>query len=821
MNISYNWLKDYIPVNLSAEKIEELLTSCGLEVESMEVVETIKGGLDKFYVGEVLTCEPHPDSDHLHITSVDVGKGNTLNIVCGAPNVEKGQKVIIATIGARIYNNEAEYFEIKKTKLRGVVSQGMICSEAELKLNNNHDGILVLDNNAKVGMPAKEYLKIEEDYVFEIGLTPNRSDAASHIGVARDLIALIRTQLNQDISLKIPSIDGFKIDNNSRPIDIKVDSNICPRYSGLTISNIEVKDSPEWLANRLRIIGLRPINNIVDITNYVLFEMGQPIHAFDLDKIKDNSIEVKTLNKGDKFITLDNVERELNGGEIMICDSEKGLCMGGIYGGKDSGVNYGTKSLFLESAYFNPVLIRKASKYHGLKTDASFRYERGADPSILIYALKRAALLIKEICGGEISSNIIDIYPNEIKQAEILLNFNRMTSLIGKEIDKKTIKEILISLGITILQEDDVSLLLSVPTNKVDVIRECDIIEEILRIYGYNNIEVSENILSSISYQEKPNKEKIQNIISDLLVYNGFYEIMNNSLTRTSYYQNNRDFAYENSVIIINALSKDLSLMRQTLVYGGLETLSYNINRKVSDIKAFEFGNTYSKNLDQIANSNITKRYNEENHLLLVLTGNNAPESWLAEHASIDFFYTKNIVMNIIDRLGIDISRFIMKTPSLNLIDEGLEYIHRDNNNTVVYFGKVNKKTLKEFDIKQDVYIADFNWDILIKSISNKNIKYKEVSKFPEVRRDLALVIDRDISFDDLYKLSIQAEKKILKDVSLFDVYQGDKLPEGKKQYALSFILQDKDNTLTDKQIESVMNKLIKTFENKVGAKLR
>lgn len=821
MKISYNWLKDYVPTNLSVEKVSDLLTFCGLEVDSVELVETIKGGLNNFLVGEVITCENHPDSDHLHLTTVDVGTGTPLNIVCGAHNVAKGQKVIVATIGAKVYSSDDEYFTIKKSKLRGYLSEGMICSEKELQINDNHDGIMVIEEEVEVGTPAKEYLKIPEDYVFEIGLTPNRSDATSHIGVGRDLVALIQTQLKEDISLNLPSVDAFKVDKDEVKVEIITDSTICPRYSGITISNIEVKDSPEWLANRLKLIGLRPINNIVDITNYVLFELGQPLHAFDLDKIKDGKIEVKTLEKGRKFTTLDGVERELSGKEIMICNNDEPMCMGGIYGGMDFGVTKETKSIFLESAYFNPVTIRKASKHHGLKTDSSFRYERGTDPNITIYALKRAALLIKELASGEISSNIIDIYPNEVKQAEIDINYERIYSLIGKRIETQTIKTILTSLNISLISEDEEGIRVSVPTNKVDVLRECDIVEEILRIYGYDNIEVSSDIKSCLTYQKKPNTEKVQNLISDYLASNGFNEIMNNSLTKTSYYENNQDFPIEKSVNILNALSKDLGVMRQTLLFGGLETLSYNINRKISNIKAFEFGNCYSKNIEGFESDNITKRYNEEKHLLILTTGYCSEASWQKRERATDFYYIKNIAMNIFQRLRIDASRFVLNDSSLSCI-EGLEYVNRDSKKTILTFGKLSKKVGKDYDIKQDVYVADFNWDLVVKALNTKDIKYEEVSKFPEVKRDLALVLDKNISFSDIETLAYQLERKNLKrNISLFDVYEGDKLPEGKKQYALSFTLEDKEKTLTDKQIDSIMQKLLRGFEDKLGAKLR
>lgn len=822
MKISYSWLKDYVPTNLSVEKVESLLTFCGLEVESIEKVEAVKGGLKNFVVGEVLYCENHPDSDHLHLTKVDVGEEEPLSIVCGAPNVAKGQKVIVAKIGARVYTNDEEYFEIKKSKLRGEVSYGMICSEKELQISDNHDGILVVDNNAKVGTPAKDFLNIEEDYVFEIGLTPNRSDATSHIGVGRDLIALIQTQLKENIELKLPSVEDFKIDNENNKVEIIVDSTISPRYCGLTISNIEVKDSPSWLADRLKLIGIRPINNIVDITNYILFETGQPLHAFDLDKIKGKKIEVKTLPRGTKFKTLDGEERELNGEEVMICNQEEGMCMGGIYGGLDYGVTKETNNIFIESAYFNPVTIRKASKYHNLKTDASFRYERGTDPNITIYALKRAALLTKELAGGEISSNIIDIYPKEIKPAEIDINYNNMYSLIGKRIEPQTIKNILKALNISILKEDEEGMRVGVPTNKVDVLRECDIAEEVLRIYGYNNIEISNEVKSSLTYKQKPDTEKIQNIISDYLVSNGFNEIMNNSLTKTSYYENNKDFPFEKSVGVLNALSKDLGLMRQTLLYGGLETISYNINRKVNNIKIFEFGNCYSKNLGQQEEENIRKRYTEEKHLCVFTTGKNFNETWQRKEEETNFFDLKNILINIFDRLRINTSQYLLEETSLGYM-QGLQFVNRESKKVILCFGKIDSKLKKEFDIKQDIYFADFNWDLILKAVQNtKEIKYEEISKFPEVRRDLALVIDDNISFVEIETLAYQTEKKFLKkNINLFDVYKGDKLPQGKKQYALSFTLQDNEKTLTDKQIDAIMNKLIKSFEDKLGAKLR
>lgn len=821
MKISYTWLKDYVNTELGVEEISNLLTSTGLEVEGVEIVENIKGGLENFVIGYVNHCEAHSNSDHLHITKVDIGDGKSLDIVCGAPNITKGQKVVVAKNGAKIYTSDNEYFTIKKTKLRGVESNGMICSEAELQFSDNHDGILVLEEDAEVGMPAREYFGIEEDYVFEIGLTPNRSDATSHIGVARDLIAAIKQSQKASIELITPKVNHFEADNNNNPIELLVDRNLSPRYSGLTITNLKVDESPDWLKDRLKLIGLNPINNIVDITNYVLFETGQPLHAFDLDKIEGGRIEVKTLAPGEKFITLDNEEKKLNGDEIMICDSKKPLCMGGIYGGANSGVDENTKAIFLESAYFDPVRIRKASKHHNLHTDASFRFERGSDPNNTIFALKRAALLIKEICQGEISSEIIDIYPNPILPKEIEINFERLNRLAGQEIESNVVVDILESLGIEIIGSNNEGLVVSVPTYKTDVEREIDVFEEVLRIYGYDNIEVSDNVKASLSYRKKPDIEKVQNIVSDMLVANGFYEIMNNSLTKSSYYKDNQDFPIELSPEILNPLSQDLSLLRQSLVYGGLETLEYNINRRMNNLSVFEFGNTYIIDKDNADNEEVSKRYIEENHLSLILTGNRFEETWIEEEKKVDFFYTKNIAMNILRRLGIDVSRFLVEETKMDLLSTGLEYIHRDNKKTILYIGQIDKKTLKRFDIKQDVFIANFNWSLVLRAISNRDVKYKEVPKFPEVRRDLALVVDKETSFDELIRIARQTEKKILKDISLFDVFEGDKLPKGKKQYALSFILQDENKTLTDKIIDSTMNRLIKAFESKAGGKLR
>lgn len=821
MKISYNWLRQYVDINISAEKVAELLTFGGLEVEGVERIETIKGGLRNYFVGEVLTCEMHPNSDHLHLTTVDVGGERPLNIVCGAPNVAKGQKVIVATIGAKVYTSDEEFFEIKKSKLRGELSEGMICSEKELGLSDNNDGIMVLKDNPRSGTPAAAYFDIEEDFVFEIGLTANRSDATSHIGVGRDLVALLKAQLNENKHLSVPSVDGFKADSTlHNDVEISIDTDLCKRYSAVTISGVKVADSPKWLVDSLRVIGIRPINNIVDATNFVLMEIGQPLHAFDLNKVKGNRIEVKTLPEGTKFTTLDGVERTLNGREAMVCNAEEAMCMGGIYGGLKSGVSTETTEVLIESAYFDPVVIRKAAKTHTLKTDASFRYERGADPNITVYALKRVVMLIKEIAGGEISSDIKDVYPTKIEPVRVELNYEKMDSLIGKSIDRVLVKDILKSLDIQVASDDENGLVAVVPTNKVDVTRPCDVIEEILRIYGYDNVEISDTVKSCLNQTTKPDRDKIQNIVSDYLAANGFNETMNNSLTKLSYYEENKDFPAEASVTVLNALSKDLGQMRQTLLYGLLETAEYNINRKVSDLRLFEFGNCYKKNLKTFDSDCITKRYDQSKHLALLTTGKSA-ESWQAGRQATDFFFLKNIFENVLTQLRIDGSRFAVEQIENGYYQYALAYTNRESKKVVATIGRLRNVVCKAFDIKQEVFYADVDWDLLFKLIPAKSVKYEEISKFPEVRRDLALVVNKDVSFAQIETVAYQTEKKLLKSVSLFDVYTGDKLPENTKQYAIAFILQDKERTLTDKQIENVMQKLLKAFEQKLNASLR
>ncbi|MCD6113033.1 MAG: phenylalanine--tRNA ligase subunit beta [Bacteroidales bacterium] len=820
MKISYNWLKQYIDINSDFEinALSKLLTDCGLEVEGLERVQSVKGGLEGVIIGKVITKESHPNSDHLSITTVDIGQKEPLNIVCGASNVEAGQMVPVAVIGATLYDGDNP-FKIKRSKLRGVVSEGMICAEDELGLGNSHDGIMVLDPSAIPGTPAKDYFNLEEDYIIEIGLTPNRSDAISHIGVARDLCAVLNNLENKKKTYKllIPSVDNFSVDNNENKIDVEIEnSNDCPRYSGITISGIKVEESPDWLKKRLESIDIRPVNNIVDITNFVMFETGQPLHSFDTDKIKGNKIIVKKLPKDTPFITLDNIERKLSENDLMICNPEEGMCIAGVFGGIDSGISETTKNIFIESACFDPKTVRKTSKLHSLKTDASFRFERGTDPNITIYALKRAALLIKEICGGNISSDIVDVYPKHIDNKIVNVYYKNIDRLIGKFIDRKTIKNILLSLEIKILNETDEGLKLSVPTYRVDVTREADIIEEVLRIYGYNNIEIPSNVNSTLTYSEKPDKEKINNIISDFLTNNGFYEIMNNSLTKSEYLDKINYYKSENSVKILNPLSKDLNILRQTLLFGGLESIIRNINRKIFNLKFYEFGKSYQLLPENISKENVLSKYSEVKHLSIFITGQKNTNSWKNPEEQLDFYYLKATVNNILKRLGIN---YKIQEISTEIFSEGLSYSYKKK--TITEFGQVSKKILKIFGIKQPVFYADINWDVILENLKFQKTNYKEVSKFPEVRRDLALLIDKKIKFADIKNLAFETEKNILKSVSLFDIYEGDKIDSDKKSYAVNFILQGKNKTLTDKIIDKTMNKFIKVFETKLNARIR
>ncbi len=808
MKISYNWLKQFLKTDWAPEQTSELLTDLGLEIEGVETYQSVKGGLEGVVIGEVLTCEKHPNADKLKLTTVNIGGNSPLQIVCGAPNVAAGQKVPVATIGTTLYTEEGEAWTIKKGKIRGEESHGMICAEDELGLGKSHDGIMVLNKSVKVGTLASDLFDIEIDQVFEIGLTPNRADAMSHLGTARDLKAGL---IEKDIILELitPSVSAFRIDNRMLKIDINVENkDLAPRYCGVTISNLKVKESPAWLQHRLKAIGLSPINNVVDATNYVLHELGQPLHAFDAVKISGNKVLVKTLDKGTKFTTLDGVERELHEDDLMICDAEKPMCIAGVFGGIDSGVTEATTSIFLESAYFNPVSIRKTAKRHGLNTDASFRFERGIDPNITEYALKRAALLIQEIAGGEITSDLIDLYPTKIKDFEVRLSFENAKKLIGEEIPAEIIKRILTSLDIKVNNVTETGVGLTVPAYRNDVQREADVIEEILRVYGYNNIGTTKKLNASIAGTSKFEDYKIQNITGDQLVAQGFYEIMSNSLTTANYTALSDQLKEEHHVNILNALSNDLSVLRQSLLFSGLEAVSFNINRKRSDLKLFEFGKTYHDFGD---------KRDEFKHLSLFVTGNKASESWTGTGKASDFFFLKGSIISILERLGI--SRF-NETPVKNdFFSEGLEF--SQGKNKLVDFGLIKKSILKHFDISQDVLFANFNWDVVLDLVKHNKTKFKPIPKYPEVRRDFALLLDDTVTFESIYNIAKQSEKQLLKQVNLFDVYQGKNLPKGKKSYAVSFTLLDDNKTLTDKQIDKIMTKLQTNFEKQLGAELR
>ncbi|MBO3116496.1 phenylalanine--tRNA ligase subunit beta [Winogradskyella sp. DF17] len=808
MKISYNWLKQFININWKAEKTGELLTDLGLEIEGIEPFESVKGGLEGVVIGEVLTCGQHPNADRLKVTTVDIGEENPLQIVCGAPNVATGQKVPVATIGTTLYTPEGEAWKIKKGKIRGEESHGMICAEDELGLGESHDGIMVLDPKLKVGSPAATVFKVEKDEVFEIGLTPNRADAMSHYGVARDLKAGL---LQKEISLELitPSVSSFHVDARALKIDVDVkDKEKCPRYCGVTISGVKVEASPSWLQNRLRAIGLSPINNIVDITNYVLHELGQPLHAFDAHKISGNKIEVKTCAAGTSFTTLDGEERKLDAEDLMICDAEKPMCIAGVFGGIDSGVTEQTTNIFLESAYFNPVSIRKTAKRHGLNTDASFRFERGIDPNITEYALKRAALLIIDIAGGEITSDISDSYPNKIKDYEVRLSFDNAKRLIGEEIPRETIKSILTSLDIKVNNVTEAGLGLTVPAYRNDVQREADIIEEILRVYGYNNVGTTEKLNASISNSTRFEDYKLQNVISNQLASQGFFEIMANSLTTASYNSLSDAINDDHNVEMLNPLSQDLGVMRQSMLFSGLEAVAHNINRKRSDLRLFEFGKTYH---------NYESGREEYKHLSLFVTGNSTEERWNATVKPSDFFYLKGIIDAVLERLGLN--QTTSAPTKQDILSEGL--VISKGKHKLVNFGLVKKSVLKDFGISQPLLYADFNWDNILSLAKHNAITFTPIPKYPEVRRDFALLIDNTVSFDDIYSIAKNTEKKLLKNINLFDVYEGENLPEGKKSYAVSFTLQDENKTLTDKQIDKIMSKLQANFENKLGAELR
>ena len=808
MKISYNWLKQFIKIDWDAEKTGDLLTDLGLEIEGIETFESVPGGLKGIVVGHVLECDQHPNADRLKITKVDLGNGEVVQIVCGASNVAKDQKVPVATIGTLLYNEDGNPFKIKKGKIRGEESHGMICAEDELGLGKSHDGIMILDKNIATGALGSDIFEIENDFVFEIGLTPNRADAMSHLGVARDLKAgLLRNEIL--VELITPSNSSFGVENRTHKIDIQVkDNNLVPRYCGVTISGVKVKESPQWIQNRLKSIGIVPTNNIVDATNYVLHELGQPLHAFDSSKISGDKIIVKTVAKGTKFITLDGVERELHEDDLMICDAEKPMCIAGVFGGIESGVTESTENIFLESAYFNPISIRKTAKRHALNTDASFRFERGIDPNLTEYALIHAALLIKEIAGGKITSDVMDIYPKKIQDHQVFLNFNNASSLIGEEIPKEIIKEILTSLDIKINNVTEAGLGMTIPAYRNDVTREADVIEEILRVYGYNNIKFTEKLNASISANQLIEDYQIQNKIGNQLTALGFHEMMGNSLTSPKYIDLSKALSHENNIEMLNPLSNDLSVMRQSMLFNALEALSFNSNRKISDLKLFEFGKTYHQ---------YDAGRQEPKHLSLLVSGLKGDKNWTLPSSKSTFFYFKGFVINVLERLGI--TDYSENGTNDENFSEGLSF--SKNGKLLVEFGTINKSITANFGIDAETFYADFKWDDVLEEIATDNFILKAIPKFPKVKRDLALLIDESVTFDSLKKTAQQTEKKLLKNINLFDVYTGSKLPEGKKSYALSFTLQDEKRTLTDKQIDKIMKKLQQNFESEFGASLR
>lgn len=815
MKISLNWLKEYLKIDLDVEEICQILTSIGLEVAGYEQIESIKGGLKGLVIGEVKTCEAHPDSDHLHITTVDLGDGRLTPIVCGAPNVAAGQKVVVATIGTVLYDGDKE-FVIKKSKIRGQESEGMICAEDEIGIGHDHKGIIVLPQSAETGMPAAEYYGITSDYAIEIDITPNRVDGASHLGVARDLAAYLKQ--SRDIDYSLPSVEAFAPDSNTAGLTIEVlRPEACPRYAGVCIEGVEVKESPEWLRTRLKAIGLNPINNIVDITNFILFELGQPLHSFDKDKVKGNKVVIRSFPTGTPFVTLDGIERKLDENDLMVCNAQEPMCIAGVFGGLESGITEQTTNVFLESACFDPVFVRKTARRHGINTDASFRFERGTDPNLVIYALKRAALLIKELAGGKITSDIIDIYPNPVQDFEVEVKYAHIDRLIGKQIGKENIKKILKSLEIKIVREDDEKLMLLIPPYRVDVRREADVIEDILRIYGFNNIKVPAKVNSTLSYSEKPDDYRLKNVIGDLLAANGFNEIMNNSLTKAAYFEGLETYKPENTVMLFNPLSSDLNAMRQSLLFGGLETIAYNINRKSHNLRLFEFGKVYTFHKKE--GDNHLKQYQEENRLALFISGHKNTASWNSREVSSDFFTLKAYGEMVLSRLGLQSDYLTTEENNQDIFREGLDY--SQNGKHLLSIGVVSSKLLKAFDIGQDVYYADFSWENILKTLKNHTITFRPLPKFPAVKRDLALLLDKKISFKEVKEIALRTEKHLLKNVSLFDVYEGEKLGADKKSYAVSFTLQDDEKTLTDKQIDKIMNKLIGTYKHLLQAEIR
>lgn len=818
MKISFNWLRDYLQFDIDPHKLSEILTGIGLEVEAVEEWESIKGGLKGVVIGEVLTCRKHPDADKLSLTTVDIGTGEPLKIVCGAPNVAVAQKVLVAVEGTILHKGD-ESFEIKRSKIRGEISEGMICAEDELGMGTDHSGIIVLDSVAKPGTPASEYFNVVKDIIYVIGLTPNRIDSGSHFGIARDLAAYLTINNGGDYHAIRPSVDNFRNDDTSNTIYVVVENKTdCPRYTGLTISGVTVGESPEWLKVKLRAIGLNPISNIVDITNFVQHEIGQPLHAFDADKISGRKVIVRNLPEKTNFVTLDSNNRSLSSRDLMICNSEEGMCIAGVFGGIKSGVTFETKNIFLESAHFNPVAIRKTSKRHGLQTDASFRFERGTDPDITVWALKRAALLIKEYGGGKISSEVIDVYSEKIPKAMVNASYKSITGLIGKEIDHKTIRKILSLLEINVVEENDDSLLLEIPAYRVDVRKEADVTEEIMRIYGYNNVEVNDHVNSTLTFTEKPDREKIVNIVSDILSANGFAEIMCNSLVPAAWYEQNEDFHPGQLVRLANPLSSDLNAMRQSLLFGGLNSIAWNINHQNSDVKFYEFGNCYfrtnSEHIPPVADD-----FCEKTSLDLFISGNADKESWHMKSAPTNFFHIKAATEMVFKRLGIRSEELLTGESEKKYFSESILYKY--NNKLVAETGKVSKFYLNMFDIGQDVWYSHLDWDLILKLIRNNSITFNELPRYPSVRRDLAILIDKGIKFNKVREIALRTERNILREVNLFDVYESDSLGANKKSYAVSFIIRDDLKTLTDKAIDKVMNNLIRAFGTELGAKIR
>ena len=820
MNISYNWLKDYLDFDLQPDEVAAALTSIGLETGGVEEVQTIKGGLEGLVIGEVLTCEEHPNSDHLHITTVNVGGAEPLQIVCGAPNVAAGQKVVVAVNGTKLYDGD-ECFTIKRSKIRGVESNGMICAEDEIGIGTDHAGIIVLPADAVVGTPAKEYYNVKSDYVLEVDITPNRVDATSHFGVARDLAAYLK-QNGKPANLKRPSVDAFKIDDEVPAIEVVVENKeACLRYSGITIKNVTVKESPEWLQNRLKVIGLRPINNVVDITNYILHGVGQPLHSFDADKIKGNKVVVRSATEGAKFVTLDGVERTLTDRDLMICNVEEPMCIAGVFGGLDSGVTEQTKNVFLESATFHPTWIRKTARRFGLNTDASFRYERGLDPNQTVEVMKRAALLIQEVAGGTITGAIQDIYPVPVAPYRVELTYDKVNTLIGKVIPVETVKSILESLEMKIVSETAEGLVIDVPVYRIDVQRDVDVIEDILRIYGYNNVEFSDNVKSNLSYQTPTDRSyKLQNLISEQLCGCGFNEILNNSLTRSAYYDNLSTYPVSHCVMLMNPLSADLNCMRQTLLFGGLESVEHDAKRKNGNIRFFEFGNCYDYNIDHKKEGETLAEFSEDYRLGLWVSGSRVDNNWAHPNEKSSVYELKAYVENILVRLGVNLQKVIFGNLANDIYSAGLS-ITTSSGRQLGTMGIVSPKICKELDIETDVYYAELSWTLLMKEIKKSKVTFSEISKFPAVKRDLALLLEKNVQFAEIEKIATESERKLLKDVALFDVYEGKNLPAGKKSYAVSFYLQDEGKTLNDKQIDAIMKKIQTNLEQKLGAQLR